>query len=80
MVRFLGFELGAAVHRWASWAEQEVQRWRQVRDVEPNRRALEDYLRLAEDQLATAEAADPADARPRAGQVNSPRPKRWGPT
>ena len=68
MVRFLGFELGAAVHRWASWAEQEVQRWPQVRDVEPNRRALEDYLRLAEDQLATAEAADPADARPWRGR------------
>jgi hypothetical protein len=68
MVRFLGFELGAAVHRWASWAEQELQRWPQVRDVEPNRRALEDYLRLAEDQLATAEAADPADARPRRGR------------
>lgn len=56
------------MHRWASWAEQEVQRWPQVRDVEPNRRALEDYLRLAEDQLATAEAADPADARPRPGR------------
>jgi len=60
MVRFLGFEWGAAVHRWATWAEQEVERWPHVRDVEPNRRALEDYLRLAEDQLATADATNPA--------------------
>jgi len=60
MVRFLGFEWGAAVYRWATWAEQEVERWPHVRDVEPNRRALQDYLRLAEDQLATADATNPA--------------------
>jgi PadR family transcriptional regulator AphA len=55
MVRFLGFEWGAAVHRWARWAEQEVRRWPRVQDVEPNRCALEEYLRLAEDELATEE-------------------------
>jgi len=61
MVRFLGSEWGAAVHRWATWAEQEVLGWPQVQDVEPNRRVLEDYLRLAEHQLATPDATDPAD-------------------
>jgi len=58
MVRFLGFEWGAAVHRWATWAEQEVERWPHVRDVEPNRGVFEDYLRLAEAQLQE-EAPDP---------------------
>jgi DNA-binding PadR family transcriptional regulator len=61
IVRFLGFEWAAAVHRWASWAEQEVQRWPQVHDVEPNRHALQDYLRLANDQLQVADATDPAE-------------------
>jgi PadR family transcriptional regulator AphA len=51
MVGFLGVEWGAAVHRWATWAEQEVLRWPQVRHVEPNRRILEEYLRVAERQL-----------------------------
>jgi PadR family transcriptional regulator, regulatory protein AphA len=61
MVRFLGFEWGAAVHRWATWAEQEVLGWPQIHDVEPNRRALEDYLRLAKDQLQAADATNPAE-------------------
>lgn len=61
MVRFLGFEWGAAVHRWATWAEQEVLGWPQVREVEPNRRALQDYLRLAHDQLRRADATSPAE-------------------
>jgi DNA-binding PadR family transcriptional regulator len=56
MVRFLGFEWTTAVHRWASWAEQEVQRWPQVRDVEPNRRVFEDYLRLAQAELQATDA------------------------
>jgi PadR family transcriptional regulator, regulatory protein AphA len=61
MVRFLGFEWGAAVHRWAAWAEQEVLAWPDVRAVEPNRQALEDYLRLAEDQLAADDLTDLAE-------------------
>jgi DNA-binding PadR family transcriptional regulator len=61
IVRFLGFEWGAAVHRWATWAEQEVLGWPQVHDVEPNRRVLEDYLRLAHDQLAAADLTDLAE-------------------
>jgi hypothetical protein len=56
MVGFLGVEWGAAVHRWATWAEHEVLRWPQVRHVEPNRQVLEDYLRLAERQLEATEA------------------------
>jgi hypothetical protein len=59
-VRFLGFEWDAAVHRWARWAEQEVQRWPDVRDVEPNRGVFEDYLRLVQAQLQPAEATSPA--------------------
>jgi PadR family transcriptional regulator, regulatory protein AphA len=58
MVRFLGFEWATAVHRWATWAEEEVQRWPRTRDVEPNRHALEDYLRVAEDQLAAADRTE----------------------
>jgi hypothetical protein len=61
MVRFLGFEWGAAVHRWATWAEQEVLAWPDVRAVEPNRQALEDYLRLADDQLAEADRTGRAE-------------------
>jgi hypothetical protein len=40
-VRFLGFEWDAAVHRWARWAEQEVQRWAR----RPRRRAQPGRLR-----------------------------------
>ena len=61
MVRFLGFEWGAAVHRWATWAENEVLGWPDVQGVEPNRQALEDYLRLAQEQLQVADATSPAD-------------------
>jgi hypothetical protein len=64
MVRFLGFEWGAAVHRWASWAEQEVVRWPQVQEVEPNRHALEEYLRLAQDQLRAVDPTEVPNARP----------------
>jgi PadR family transcriptional regulator AphA len=59
-VRFLGVEWDAAVYRWARWAEQEVQRWPDVRDVEPNRGVFEDYLRRAQAQLQAAEAPSPA--------------------
>jgi hypothetical protein len=59
MVGFLGVEWRAAVHRWATWAEQEVLRWPQVRHVEPNRRVLEDYLRLAERQLEAPDTPAP---------------------
>lgn len=62
MVRFLGFEWDAAVHRWARWAEREVQRWPQVQEVEANRRVLEDYLRLAQDQLATSDPTEGTNA------------------
>jgi DNA-binding PadR family transcriptional regulator len=71
MVRFLGFEWAAAVHRWATWAEQEVQHWPQVQDVEPNRRALEDYLRLAEAQLPVADATNPAKGSEAPSQATS---------
>ena len=67
MVRFLGFEWTTAVHRWARWAEEEVRRWPEVRDVEPNRGVFEDYLRLAEAELQAANATDLAgrsDAQP----------------
>jgi len=47
MIRFLGTEWAAAVHRWATWAEQEVMRWPQTTGVEPNRGAFTDYLSLA---------------------------------
>jgi PadR family transcriptional regulator, regulatory protein AphA len=71
MVRFLGFEWGSAVHRWATWAEQEVQRWPDVRAVEPNRQALEDYLRLAGDQLAADDLTDLAELTDARSRSNS---------
>jgi PadR family transcriptional regulator AphA len=59
MVRFLGLEWGAAVHRWATWAEQEVLGWPQVKNVEPNRGVFQDYLRLAQAQLQAADTTSP---------------------
>jgi PadR family transcriptional regulator AphA len=67
MVRFLGFEWRTAVHRWATWAEQEVQHWPKAQGIEANRHAFEDYLRIAEQQLADPPAStdllQPSDAR-----------------
>jgi hypothetical protein len=54
------------VHRWATWAEQEVRRWPQVQEVQPNRRALEEYLRLAQDQLRAVDTTEIPNARPTA--------------
>lgn len=67
LVRFLGSEWNAALHRWATWAEQEVSTWPDTRTAEPNRGVLEHYLLLAQEQLAQQPAdgaASPAGPLP----------------
>jgi DNA-binding PadR family transcriptional regulator len=58
MIRFLGHQR-AAVLDWATWAETEVLRWPEAGGVEPDRRALEAFIRLAEDRAGSVSPGSP---------------------